>query len=405
MAVALADGAAGASALPTASGAGPSADTTSIVGWVNGSGVGAASVSAQAPTISPHQPPRIADALTPLQRATARPSSRRNTALKLAGEEPFVRGMTAVAPKLAETIEEELWFGDEDPMRSQTEAQGSLAAAVGSALGLKPFPAVASKAMQLLSDPDVDFKAVDKVVGQDPALTTQLMRTANAAVFATSQTADTIQQAVMRLGSRQVYNLVAGLAAMGMFRDLRGLGAYVRDHCAGVAGVSRTLADSWGLASGTRDLFLAALLHDVGKLLSLQVGEIDYHRFGRQVISSPDAVHTKERKAVGYDHAVLGAHVLSAWNMPELVVQAVALHHQPGRAYERDADLGLNVALIRLANRIDYRLQRNEPADEAFIDEVARSGEGKYADFDVTQLTAVWPQLVAARREVAGIFG
>lgn len=331
-------------------------------------------------------------------------SSRRNFALKLGEEAPFVRGMSAVAPKLAETIQEELWFGDEDPMRSQLEAQSSLAAAVGSALGLKPFPAVASRAMQLLSDPDVDFKAVEKVVGQDPALTTQLMRTANAAVFATTKSADTIHQAVMRLGSRQVYNLVAGLAAMGMFRDLRGLGAYVRDHCAGVAGVSRALADSWGLQDGTRDLFLAALLHDVGKLLSLQVGEIDYHRFGREVISAPDAVHVKEREAVGYDHAVLGAHVLSGWRMPEIVVQAVALHHQPGRAYERDAQLGLNVTLIRLANRIDYKLQRNEPADDAFIEEVAQSGEGNYAGFDVTQLTAVWPQLVAARREVAGAF-
>lgn len=312
--------------------------------------------------------------------------------------------MAAVAPTLADSILEELWFGDEDPVRSELEARSSLAAAVGCALGLKPFPAVASKAMQLLSDPDVDFKAVEKVVEQDPALTTQLLRTANAAVFATATRAENVHDAITRLGSRQVYNLVAGLAAMGMFRDLRGLGAYVRDHSAGVAGIARALADSWGFTSGTRDLFLAALLHDVGKLLSLQVGEIDYHRFGRDVIAAPDAVHVEERQAVGYDHAVLGGHVLSAWGMPHPVVEAVALHHQPGRAYGRDADLGLNVALIRLANRVDYRLQQNEPPDDVFIEALSRTFEGTYADFDVVQLNAVWNQLVDARREVASVF-
>lgn len=317
---------------------------------------------------------------------------------------PFFRRMTAVAPKVAETFQEELWFGDEDPLRCERDAKASLAAAVGAAVGLKPFPTVATHAMRLLSDPDVDFKAVERVVEQDPALTTQLLRTANAAVFATSHAADRVHEAVMRLGSRQVYNLVAGLAAMGMFRDLRGLGAYVRDHCAGVAGIARTLAESWGLSGGTPELFLSALLHDIGKLLSLQVGEIAYHRFGREVLASPDAVHVEERAAVGYDHAVLGAHVLSAWEMPDTVVDVVALHHQPGRAFARSAEIGLSVALIRLANRIDYRLQRNEPADDAFLETLGQSVESTYTDLDVTQLTALWPQLVAARREVAGVF-
>ena len=54
---------------------------------------------------------------------------------------------------LADTVLEELWFGDEDPARPRFNASRSLAAAVARIEGLKPFPVAAQKLLQLLWDP------------------------------------------------------------------------------------------------------------------------------------------------------------------------------------------------------------------------------------------------------------
>ena len=56
--------------------------------------------------------------------------------------------------QLAESIREDLWFGDDDPERTAAEASRSLAAAAARAAGLKPFPVVAQRVMTLLADPE-----------------------------------------------------------------------------------------------------------------------------------------------------------------------------------------------------------------------------------------------------------
>ncbi|MEM9693450.1 MAG: HDOD domain-containing protein, partial [Myxococcota bacterium] len=95
---------------------------------------------------------------------------------------------TAPLSSLTDSIQEALWFGDEDPHRTEEEAATSLAAAVGTAIGLKPFPAAAARAMQQLSDPEAELDEIVNTLESDPALATHLLRTANAAAFASAVT-------------------------------------------------------------------------------------------------------------------------------------------------------------------------------------------------------------------------
>src|SRR6478752_6862643 len=75
---------------------------------------------------------------------------------------------------LAETIHEQLWFGDEDPARSTLEASRSMAAALARATGLKPFPAVAQRAIALLNNPDAPLRHIREALEKDPAIVTGL---------------------------------------------------------------------------------------------------------------------------------------------------------------------------------------------------------------------------------------
>jgi len=150
--------------------------------------------------------------------------------------------LPAAQRQLADAVREQLWFGDEDPARSTLEASRSMAAALARATGLKPFPAVAQRAIGLLNDPDTPLRQIREALEKDPAIVAGLLRVANSAAYRMRQAINSVEEAVQRLGSRHVREIVTSVAAMGMFKDAKGVGLAVRDHSARVGAMSRVLA-------------------------------------------------------------------------------------------------------------------------------------------------------------------
>lgn len=304
--------------------------------------------------------------------------------------------------RLAQNVIEELWFGDDDPDRTEHQASRSLAAALGVATGLKPFPLVLSRALLMLQNPDESRQRVAAVLEQDPALASRLLRVANSALYAPTRPCGTVMEAVVRLGNRNVADMVAGIAVFGMFSDVSGLGLRVRDHCAGVAAIARILAVEWRHA-GADNVFLSGLMHDVGRLLMMQAGEPRYDQLDPELLKTPDRVHLLERELTGYDHAILGAHVIADWRLPVEVSRAVAWHHQPGRAFAAGGDLGLVVALIRLADRIDVQAGRGLVPEPEFLRSLANDESAQYAGFSGDVLEAMWAKLTRTRDEALSV--
>ena len=148
--------------------------------------------------------------------------------------------LPAAQRQLAESIREDLWFGDDDPQRTVQEASKSLAAAAALVAGLKPFPVVAQRVMTLLANPDTPVVKVRKAIEQDPALTARLLRVANSALYSPAIACRSVEDAVMRLGSaRRDRDRHQAVATLGMFADakkrLRCLS--FRNHCLSVAAV------------------------------------------------------------------------------------------------------------------------------------------------------------------------
>lgn len=255
-----------------------------------------------------------------------------------------------------------------------------------------------------MNDPDTPLRKIREALEKDPAITAGLLRVANSAAYRARQTISSVEEAVQRLGARHVLEIVTSVAAMGMFKDAKGTGLFVRDHCARVGAMSRMLASEWHGGSAENP-FLCGLLHDLGKLLLLQVSGIDYQKLDPRVLSQADEAFVHERALLGYDHAVLGGHVLDAWKLPSLVAEVVAWHHQPGRAFEQGGELGLGVALVRIANRIDYQMQANPELDEAFVAELAQDGSVSYTGYGEPILRAMWPKLRETGEQMLGAIG
>jgi putative nucleotidyltransferase with HDIG domain len=74
------------------------------------------------------------------------------------------------------------------------------------------------------------------------------------------------------------------------------------------------------------DVLVAALLHDIGKLV-LGRARPDYTDVIDTQTTSPEARVRLERQELGIDHASLGGLLLRRWGLPEALAETVAAHH------------------------------------------------------------------------------
>jgi HD-like signal output (HDOD) protein len=200
------------------------------------------------------------------------------------------------------------------------------AAVANGELTLPPLPEVASRLMQLLkNEKAADPRTVSELIANEPAITAAILRLANSAAFGGLRRVDALDQAIARLGMRQVGSLVTAITHKGHFaaghpEKVRVLHA-LWDHSVASAMAARHLA---GLGGDDRsEAFLAGLLHDVGKLLVLKAVDQLEKRGGDRF--TPIVID----ELMGMLHGQLGHGVLVAWNFPEPISRVALRHHEP----------------------------------------------------------------------------
>src|SRR5207247_2630452 len=176
---------------------------------------------------------------------------------------------------------------------------------------------------QIRNEEKADLGQISRLMLNDAAITASLLRVANSATFAGLAAVSDLDQAIGRLGLRQVGATVTALAHRGLFRPpspertemLRGMW----DHARASAITTRTLAESEG--ADAVESYLAGLLHDTGKLLVLKGIDDLEQRSGTTRLKPETVVELMEAL-----HGELGCGVLRAWRIAEPICR-VTLHH------------------------------------------------------------------------------
>ena len=123
---------------------------------------------------------------------------------------------------------------------------------------------------------------------------------------------------------------------------------------------TRSAADLLATRVGAADrdaVRLAAVLHDIGKV-ALSAASAAYLERALDPSATPGDRATRERRALGIDHAGLGAIALGRLGIPRRVAGAVERHHAD------DADG--SAAVIRLADMLAHEARGNAVDDKSF---------------------------------------
>lgn len=290
---------------------------------------------------------------------------------------------------------ETLWFGDFSDEEAEQEAQHSLAARIGQIHGLLPFPATARRLLAAIQEPDYAVGRVATIIEADAALTTRILRLVNSAAYGLKARCTTIPHALTLLGAKTIGEIGMAVVMLEMFQDETGAGQQIQTHLLTVAALSRILAVHCG--HPTDDVYTCGLLHDIGKLLLLQVERQRYHEVLVSLPRERDSAHLREREEFHYDHAVLGAHVLDAWKIPDPVPTVVAWHHQMARAHRAGGRHAVLAALVRVADHLSYEIGNldDKPATAALV----KDESAAYIGLTEENLAGMWDDLATTHMQ------
>lgn len=185
--------------------------------------------------------------------------------------------------------------------------------------------AAALNVVKLVDDPTTSAADVADGVALDPALTARILQVANSAYFGLSGRVRTTSFAVTVVGFQTVRSLAALAAAGVTQKDPLPQGFWHRSAAA--ASGASLLAARAGAAAP--DAFCVGMLHDLGTVL-LWRRDPALHE---SLVASSEPLTHLELQTYGVTHAVHGADVLEAWNVPVDLCAAIRRHHdQPSSA-------------------------------------------------------------------------
>lgn len=252
---------------------------------------------------------------------------------------------------------------------------------------IPPLPDLVTRLLGLLNKQDTEPGHLEKLLQNDQVLVAKMLAMVNSPFYGLNRTIRTIKEAVMVLGFRGVRSLVLATSTTKFLQ--RDFGVYGHQpkglwlHAVSVAAGARKLAKACKFTADEAEmLFVAGLLHDIGKLLLVQY----LNEAGGPGITGSECEY--ERSKVGLDHSEAGALVTAKWNLAVEIQEVIKAHHDG--APEKFARL---IAVVRMSDAVAH--ERGTGYQPGKAPTVAYKPE----DFAILQLTSeTWTTL---RDEIA----
>lgn len=238
---------------------------------------------------------------------------------------------------------------------------------------IKSFPSMPGAAVKLLAlmdTPEMTVSNIEEVLRFDAGLTANVLKLANSAYFGVPSKVGSVRQAVILLGLKRLIQMViASCVSAIMEKPIPGYDLPVGElwrHSIAVSVAAEGLAGELAIKAA-EEIFTAALLHDVGKLVLGDFVEDDFKKI-ETALSRGTSFETAESMVLGLNHADVGAQILTQWSLPVEIVNAVRWHHTPESAERTDTMLDIvhvaNVLCLMVGIGVRCDGLRCEPSSE-----------------------------------------
>lgn len=248
---------------------------------------------------------------------------------------------------------------------------GSLGAAVLAALPesverLPMLPEISRRVLEMVRDPETSMQELANVIREDQVTSLAVMRLANSAVYGGLHEVTELSAACARLGLRTIANTVQAVANKNLYitgdKALRAFMERLWRHAVATAYCSEAIAAVLA-EPNTESLFLAGLLHDVGKVALLDMVSGGYSGPLGELRTSPELL----REVLDGFHMLVGLHVVQHWELPAPYRALIYFHNVPGRCFNEELLNGVHIICLAdlIANMEGFGL--HEPQENLYL--------------------------------------
>ena len=200
----------------------------------------------------------------------------------------------------------------------------TLAEVCEKAVRLPCSPVLLPRIIEVIAMEDVSVRELERVIRMDPVLASSTLRLANSAYFASSSgRVELLEEAIQRLGLREIYRLAAlSLAGRWMTAAGEGYRWEPGDFCrfALVTAVAAEYLAERGEDVDPRIAYTAGLVHELGKL-AVAYSCVEHFPAVRDFQRTNDCTWlVAEKMVLGFNHAEVGSKLLRRWNFPERLI-------------------------------------------------------------------------------------
>lgn len=213
------------------------------------------------------------------------------------------------------------------------------------------LPGIHARLNEKLKDPNSSNAEIADLVEKDPGLSLVVLKIVNSAIYGFRNTISTITQAITLLGRNELSVLLLSTGVVSLFKKLpirkELLNAHWQ-HSLLCALIAKHLSLHGSMAADSATLFMAGLLHDMGK-------PVIWHKLPEQSKALYTEINLdnsleQELSLLGFSHAEVGYELMKLWGLPASLQATTRFHHAP----ENAADHADECRLIALSNRLAH---------------------------------------------------
>ncbi|TAN43993.1 MAG: HDOD domain-containing protein [Nitrospirae bacterium] len=192
-------------------------------------------------------------------------------------------------------------------------------------IDIPSVPDISLKVLTLLEDEKCSLKKLEDVIFKDQLLTTSILKIANAPLYQTGKTINTLADAILSLG---LHNLLAIVSIVSLTQQLSNKhgDALLIKHAMAVCYASSQLSV---FVKGVKkeEALVAGLLHDIGKTILAANAPEHYKKAKKLMADEKISGLEAEEEVTGFNHCYVGSALARKWKFPKIYEYVIKHHH------------------------------------------------------------------------------